>query len=102
MKYKVTFRQRYDGVGELSDEPEQVFTPPDGVVLDVELVERIEPPALHVEEAMDEDDDFLAFGTSTWIYEVAEGREDEFKNSLAETELVLAIEELTDSPEYMV
>lgn len=101
MKFKVTFRQRFDSEGQPSDEPEEVFAAPDGVVLDSELVERIEPPSMHVEEAMEEDDNFLAFGAATWIYDVAEGREDEFRNSLMETQLVLDIEELTDTPEYM-
>lgn len=101
MKYKVTFRQRFDPEGQPNDEPEEVFSAPDGVVLDAEFVERIEPPSLHVEEVMEEDDNFLAFGTATWVYDVAEGREEEFRNALMESQLVLDIEELTDTPEYM-
>ncbi|MCC6589286.1 MAG: hypothetical protein IT168_21490 [Bryobacterales bacterium] len=102
MKYKVTFRQRFNAIGDPSDTPERVFAAPDDVVTDEQFVERIEPPSLHSEDAMEEDDNFLAFGSATWIYEVADGRDREFLNALQETELVLHVEKLTETPEYMM
>jgi hypothetical protein len=45
---------------------------------------------------MDEDDDFLAFGTEVWDYDVAEGRDDEFKLALANSEVVMEFEELDE------
>ena len=102
MKYKVTFRQRYSGEGEASDSPASTVAAPDGVILDATLVESLEPPSLHVEEQMEEDDDFLAFGTATWIYDIAEGMEEEFLNALAETERVLFVEKLEQTPELMM
>ncbi len=75
---------------------------PDGVVLDAEIAEMIEPPSVHVagdisagtgSESSD-NDGFLAFGTESWVYDVADGREREFKDAVINTELVLEIEEL--------
>jgi hypothetical protein len=102
LKYKVTFRQRFDAEGEISDAPESLVAAPDGVVLDAVFVERIEPPSMHVEEQMEEDDNFLAFGTSTWVYEIADGKDEEFLNALAETERVLFVEKLEQTPELMM
>lgn len=101
MKYKVTFRQRFSAEGEASDAPEQLLDTPEDVILDAQFVERIESPAMHVEERMEEDDNWLAFGTSTWIYDVKEGKEQEFRDAVIASELVLHIEELADTPEYM-
>jgi hypothetical protein len=93
MKYRVTFRQRFGAAGEPSDAPQQFVDAPEGVILDAAFVERLEPPSVHVEEAMEEDDNWLAFGTSTWVYDIAPGREDDFKTALAQTELVMDVEE---------
>lgn len=46
-------------------------------------------------------DGFLAFGAETWIYDVAEGREDEFRHALVNSEAVLAVEEISDSPSIL-
>ena len=43
-----------------------------------------------------EDDGFLAFGTETWLYDVADGREDEFKTALVASEVVIEFEEYDD------
>jgi hypothetical protein len=37
-----------------------------------------EPSAMHAEEILGEDDDFLSIGSETWDYDIAEGREDGF------------------------
>jgi hypothetical protein len=101
LKYKVTFRQRFDEEGDPTDSPERLVDAPDGVILDAVFVEQIESPALHVEEKMEEDDNWLAFGTSTWIFDVADGRDQEFKDALALAELVIHVETLNDTPELM-
>lgn len=77
MKYQVTFRERTDGKGNPSENPPEFVEPEltDGVVLDAVFVERIEPDNMHVQEVMDEDDDFLSIGTEVWEYDIAEGRE---------------------------
>ena len=76
----------------------------DGVIVDSEVVEMTEPASVHVAGDINsgtgsqssDDDGFLAFGTETWVYDVAEGREQEFKNALINTELVLNIEEIEE------
>lgn len=101
MKYKVTFRKRFDRSGEPSDDPVALVSAPDGVIEDAVFVERLEPPSIHVEGGMEEDDAFLAFGTETWIFDVAEGRENEFRHALVNSEVVLAYEEISDSPSIL-
>lgn len=96
MKYKVTFRKRFNREGEPSDSPNQLVSVADGVIEGAELVERVEPPSTHVEERMEEDDDFLAFGTEVWEYDVTEGREQEFKDALVNSEVVIEFEEIPE------
>ena len=104
MRYIVTFRKRFDPQGEPADDPASLVDPGDGVVVDSEVVELIEPAGLHVSEDMAgeptsesaDDDGFLAFGTETWIYDVAEGREDEFIHALRNSEVVLEFHEFDD------
>lgn len=96
MKYKVTFRKRYDTAGDPEDSPTALVSPPDGVIEDAVFVERLEPPSVHNTGDMEEDDSFLAFGTETWIYDVAEGREQDFKDALVNSEVVLDFEEVPD------
>lgn len=96
MKYKVTFRKRFNRHGEPSDTPTALVSPPDGVIQDAAFVQSLEPPSIHAPEDMEEDDDFLAFGTETWMYDVTPGREDEFKHALVNSEVVLEYEEVPD------
>ena len=96
MKYKVTFRKRFDQRGEPSDNPTALVSAADGVVEDAVFVEQLEPSSVHNTDDMEEDDDFLAFGTETWVYDVADGRDEEFKTALVNSEVVLAFEEVPD------
>jgi len=104
MRYKVTFRKRFSADGQPADDPKSQVTPEDGVIEDAEMVEILEPAGLGVAEDLDagtgsqesDDNGFLSLGTETWVYDVAEGREDEFKNALAESGVVLDFEEVQD------
>lgn len=96
MVYRVVFRKRFNEKGAEADDPTRYLSLPDGVLLDANFVERTEPPSLHVQEEMDEDDDFEAFGTETWDYDVADGREDEFRFGVANSEIVMEYEELDE------
>jgi hypothetical protein len=104
MKYKVTFRKRFSPEGEPSDDPKALVDPMEGVVEDEEFVELIEPAGLGVAEDLNEgsgseesnDNGFLAFGTETWVYSIAEGREKEFTDELVESGVVLDFEEVPD------
>jgi hypothetical protein len=104
MKYKVTFRKRFTPEGEPADDPRSLVDTVDGVVEDSELVEIIEPAGLGVAEDLNEgtgsqesnDNGFLGLGTETWVFDIAEGREKEFTDTLVESGVVLAFEEVPD------
>jgi len=98
MRYKVTFRKRFNPQGEPSDDPKSLVSTEDGVVQDAEFVEIIEPAGLGVAEDLNEgtgsqesnDSGFLGLGTETWVYDIAEGREKEFTDALIESRVVCA------------
>jgi hypothetical protein len=74
------------------------------VVEDEEFIEIIEPAGIGVAEDLNEgsgsqesnDNGFLGLGTESWVYEVADGREEEFKAALVESRVVLDFEEVPD------
>ena len=104
MRYVVTFRKRFDFNGEPGQDPPLLLDFADGVIEGAEYVQTLEPPSVHVTEDIAgsptsqsaEDDGFLAFGSETWIYDVAEGRDDEFKHTIANSELTLEFREFDD------
>jgi hypothetical protein len=104
MKYKVTYRKRFSPEGKPSDDPAALVSPADGVIEDAEFIETIEPAGLGVAEDLNEgtgsqesnDNGFLGLGSETWVYDVAEGREKEFTDSLVESGVVLDFEEIPD------
>jgi hypothetical protein len=104
MRYRVTFRKRFNPEGEPSDDPKSLVSVMDGVVEGEELLEIIEPAGLGVAEDLNEgtgseesnDNGFLGLGTETWVYEVADGREKEFTDALVESQVVLSFEEVPD------
>jgi hypothetical protein len=104
MRYRVTFRKRFTPEGEPADDPKSLVSTEDGVVQDEEFIEIIEPAGLGVAGDLNEgsgsqesnDNGFLGLGTETWVFDVAEGREREFKDALVESKVVLDIEEVPD------
>ena len=92
--YRVTFRKRFNRDGEGADAPVTFLDLADGIVIDSTFVEAIEPDNLHVEESMDEDDDFLSLGTEIWEFDVADQRRQEFKDSLVNSGVVIEFEEM--------
>lgn len=96
MTYRVTFRKRFNREGEPADNPIEFLDLPEGVVEDAEFSEMIEPDNLHVEERMEEDDDFQSLGTEIWEMEVADGRDDEFITALKNSRMVLDYVALDD------
>lgn len=99
MRYQVTYRKRFNQEGGGSDSPQVLLNLPDGVVEEGIMVEQIEPDSVHVEENMEEDDDFLPFGSEVWEYEVADGREKEFETALDESGVVLEYDQIDDEIE---
>lgn len=68
----------------------------DGVVLDRTFVERTKPEAMHSEEILGEDDDFLSVGSETWDYDIAKGREDEFLAAVQNSQMGIECEPLDE------
>jgi hypothetical protein len=104
MRYRVTFRKRFTPQGEPADDPHSLVSTAEGVVQDEEFVEIIEPAGLGVAGDLNEgtgsqesnDNGFLGLGTEDWVYDIAEGREEEFKAALVESKVVLDFEEVPD------
>lgn len=94
--YKVIFAKRFNSEGEEADRPEAYVDVTDGVVLNAAKAEVIDPPALHSQDILDEDDAFLATGTEVWEYEVRDGRQQEFIDALERSEKVLEYENIDD------
>jgi hypothetical protein len=91
--------ERTGAAGEPSEFPPDYVAAglPDGVVVERTFVERSEPLAMHGDESMSEDDDFLSVGSETWDYEVAAGREDEFLTAVKISNVAMECEPLGDS-----
>jgi hypothetical protein len=89
--FRVTFMERTGASGQPSEKPTEyvAIDLPDGVVRDKQFVERTEPAAMHSEDSLEEDDDFLSVGSETWDYEVARGREDDFIAALQNSQMVM-------------
>ncbi len=96
MKYRVVFRERSDVTGERADNPPSFLDPEldDQTVLDAVFVGRNEPDALHSSDIMEEDDSFLSLGTEIWEYDVADGKDKDFKNALLNSGMVIEFEPL--------
>jgi hypothetical protein len=101
MRYRVMFMERTSGSGEPSENPPEYLIPElqDGVVRDAVFIERDKPAAMHNEERLEEDDDFLSVGSEVWEYDIADGRESEFVDALANSQMVLDYAVVDESPE---
>ena len=96
MKYRVVFRERSDQSGDRADDPPSFLEPEldDETVLDAVFVGRTEPEALHASDLLEEDDAFLSLGAEIWEYDVAEGKDEDFKNALRNSGMVMEFEGL--------
>jgi hypothetical protein len=101
MKYRVVFRDRSDRTGEIADDPPSFLDPQldDETVLDAVFVGRNQPDAQHSSDVMEEDDDFLSLGTEVWEYDVADGKDQDFRNALLNSGMVIEFEPLESSDE---
>jgi hypothetical protein len=105
MKYRVVFRERSDSQGEKADDPASFLIPEldDETVLDARFVGRLQPDALHSSDAIEEDDGFLAESTAEiWEYDVAEGKDQDFQDALANSGMVMEVEPLESNDELGV
>lgn len=83
--------ERTNAAGDPSESPPDyvAIDAADGVILERTFVERTEPSAVHNEERLEEDDDFLSIGSETWDYEVYDGREDEFLAAVKNSQMAM-------------
>ncbi len=94
--------ERTDGNARRSENPTNYLEPhlEDGIVMDARFVERYEPEAaLHPQETMDEDDSFLSVGSEVWEYDVADSRDEDFKQAMARSQMVIEYEALEETLE---
>ncbi len=98
MKFLVTFKERTAADGQPNENApdEAALEVPDGVVLDRNFVERTVPDAMHNEEVLDEDDDFLNLSAETWEYDIADGRQQEFLDAVKVSETTMECVPLDD------
>lgn len=104
MKYKVVFRERSNREGEKADDPASFLDAQldDETVLDKVLVGRNRPEAQHSSDVLEEDDDFLSLTSEVWEYDVAEGKDQAFKDALVNSGMVMEFEPLESSDELGV
>lgn len=91
MKYRVVFRERSDENGEQADNPAAFLDAQldDDTVLDAVLVGRLSPDAQHSSDTLEEDDAFLSVVGEIWEYDVAEGKDEDFKAALLNSGVVM-------------
>ena len=101
MKYRVVFRERSDQEGEKADDPASFLDTQldDETVLDAVFVGRTRPDALHSSDKLEEDDGFLSLASEIWEYDVAEGKDEDFKNALLNSGMVMEFEPLESGDE---
>jgi hypothetical protein len=104
MKYRVVFRERSNRDGEKAEDPASFLEAQleGDTVLAATFVERTGPDAKHSSDVIEEDDDFLSLATEVWEYDVAEGKDEDFKNALLNSEMVMEFEPLETSDELGV
>jgi hypothetical protein len=103
MKYRVVFRERSNRSGEKADDPSFLDAQlDDETVLNATFIERTGPDAQHSSDVMEEDDDFMSLGTEVWEYDIAEGKDQDFKDALQNSEMVIEFEPLESSDELGV
>jgi hypothetical protein len=99
MLYRVTFMERTDAAGRPSEFPPDYLAidAADGVILEQTFVERSEPTAMHGDDRLGEDDDFLSVGSETWDYEVADSRQKEFLAAVQNSQVAIECIPLEES-----
>ena len=104
MKYRVVFRERSDEEGEKADDPASFLDTQlsDDIVLDSVLVGRTLPDSLHSSDRVEEDDGFMSLGSEIWEYDVADGKDQDFKDALLNSGMVMEVEPLESSDELGV
>jgi hypothetical protein len=101
MKYKVVFRELSNWQGEKSSNPSDFLDTQldEETVLDSRFVGRNRPFAQHSSDKVEEDDAFLSLGSEVWEYDVADGKDQAFKDALLNSGVVMEFEPLESGGE---
>jgi hypothetical protein len=101
MKYQVVFRERSDRAGQPADNPPSFLDAQldEETVQDAVFIGRNPSDAQHSSDVLEEDDDFLSLGTEVWQYDIADGKEEDFKNALRNSAMVIEFERLESGNE---
>jgi len=84
MKYRVVFRERAGANRGVAQNPIGFLQGnlSDSIVRNSRFVVRRDPEFKHTSDQSDDDVEFRHLGTEVWEYDVAEGRDQEFKDAL--------------------
>lgn len=83
MNYRVVFRERGNKKGDAGENPIGFLQGgSENVVRRSSFIRRTDPEVKTVADPLEGDDEFLSLGTEVWEYEVAEGKDQEFKDAL--------------------
>ena len=84
MRYRVVFRERVSGREGALENPVAFLQAnrSDEIVRQAVFVLRKDPDVRSSTDPLPADEEFLGLGTQTWEYEVAEGKDQEFKDAL--------------------
>jgi hypothetical protein len=101
MKYRVVFRERSDEKGEKADNPASFLDTQldEDTVLDSRLIGRTRPEGQHSSDVLEEDDGFLSISSEIWEYDVAEGKDQDFKDAIQNSGVVMEFEPLESADE---
>jgi hypothetical protein len=84
MRYRVVFRERVSGRDGALENPVAFLQAnrSDEIVRQAVFVLRNDPGVRSSTDPLADDEEFLRLGTQTWEYEVADGKDQEFKDAL--------------------
>ncbi len=91
MRYRVVFRERVSGRGSPVENPVAFLQAnrSEEIVRQAVFVLRKDPEVRSSTDPLTEEQEFLELGTQTWEYEVAEGKDQEFKDALLNSGSIL-------------
>lgn len=104
MKYRVVFRERSGKDGEKADNPASFLDAEldESTVLDSRFVGRLHPEAQHSSDELEEDDAFLSVSPEIWEYDIADEKDQDFKDALRNCGMVMEFELLESADELGV
>lgn len=99
MKYRVVFRERAGASRGVAQNPIAFLqgSLPDSVVRDSKFVLRNDPEFKNSSDHSEDDTEFRHLGTEVWEYEVADGRDQDFKDALLNSGSIIEFAPITQA-----